>query len=326
MSTNSPKDDENQEVDLSMISKGISNFFQQLNTALFKGIQFVIRNSIIISVLFFLGIGIGFYLDKTQKTYDHQIIVSPNFGSTDYLYSQIDLIESKIKEKDTVFLNSIGIKVSDKLSKIEIEPIIDVYKFVSSGTQNFELLKLLAEDGDLKKIVEEKTTSKNYAYHVISFTTKDFTSHKRTIEPLLAFLNNSEFYRKIQKEHINNVRLKTIANDITIAQIDGFLNTFSNTVNANSKSDKLVYYNENTQLNEVIQTKDKLIIEQGQHRMDLVSLDKIIKENSSTINIENNKSVNGKLKFILPFLFIFIFIFIYLFLDFYKRQANKIIK
>lgn len=323
MSTNTKKDLEDQEIDLSMISQGIGNFFNLVNRSIFNCIQFVIKHIIIIGVLFVIGVGIGIYLDKTQKSYNHQIIVTPNFGSMDYLYSKIDLIESKIKERDTVFLKLIGIQEADKLTKIEIKPISDVYRFINNSEKNFELLKLMAEDGDIKKIVDDKVTSKNYTSHLISFTTNKFTTDKKTIEPLLNFLNSSEYYRKIQKEYINNIQIKMKANDVVIAQIDGFLNSFSNTVNSNTKSDKLVYYNENTQLNDVIKTKDRLIVEQGVHRVELVDLEKIIKENSSTINIENNESVNGKFKIILPFLFIFIYLSIHFFISFYRKQFFK---
>ena len=321
MSTNSHNND-NQEVDLTMISKGIGNFFQNINTSIFKAIQFSLKHKIIIGFLFVLGVGLGVYTDTTYKTYDHQIIVQPNFGSTDYLYSKIDLIESKIKESDTVFLKSIGIQNPSKLVKIEIKPIIDIYKFINNSDLNFELLKLIAEDGDIKKIVEEKATSKNYTYHIISFSTKKLTSTKKTIEPLLKFLNNSDFYTKIQKEYVANVHLKMKENDITIAQIDSFLNNFSNSTN-NPKSNNLVYYNENSPLNAVIETKGKLVIEQGNHRISLVGYDKIIKENSEIINIENNKSVNGKKKLVLPLLFIFLFIIVQYFISFYKKQLLK---
>jgi hypothetical protein len=46
-------------------------------------------------------------------------------------------------------------------------------------------------------------------------------------------------------------------------QIDAVLNGFSSSVNRNQQSDKLVYYNENTQLNDVIKTKEALIYRQG---------------------------------------------------------------
>jgi hypothetical protein len=67
----------------------------------FRCIQFFIKKAIVIIVLVIIGIG-RFYLDKTQKKFDHQIIVTPNFKSTDYLYSK-NLINSKIIERDIAF-------------------------------------------------------------------------------------------------------------------------------------------------------------------------------------------------------------------------------
>lgn len=321
MSTNNPQ---NQEVDLSMVSKGIGNFVQYIKSVVFHAIQFVIQHIVLIGILFVVGVGLGLYLDKTQKTYDHQIIVQPNFGSVDYLYAKVDLIESKILEKDTVFLEKIGLHDPSAFSRIDIKPVVDVYRFINNSEQNFELLKLMSEDSDIKKIVEERATSKNYPYHVISLKTKTRISHKNFIEPLMAYLNNSAHYSIMQKEYLNNLKIKVKANDLTIAQIDGFLNTFSGTVNGPSKSDKLVYYNENTQLNDVIQTKDKLIKEQGNLRLELVNADKIVKENSSTVNIENNESINGKLKIILPMLLIFSYLCIHYFTRFYKTQKARL--
>ena len=322
MSANSHKNIENQEIDLTKISKGL---FQNFSIGVFKSIQFVIKHIIILSILFVIGCVLGFYLDNNNKIYDNQIIVTPNFESTDFLYSRVDLLESKIKERDTLFLKSIGIQEPKKLLKIKIEPIVDIYRFVNTNSdQNFELLKLMAEDGDIKKIAEDKMTSKNYSFHEISFSTKDITTNQKTISPILNFLNNSNFYKKIQKEYVNKIKVKREANTVVINQIEVFLNSFSDKINGgNSKNDKLVYYNENTQLNDVINTKNKLITEQGNLRVELVSLDKIIKENSQTLNIENKDSVNGKLKIILPLFLIFIFVFIHFFISFYKRQSEK---
>jgi hypothetical protein len=270
-----------------------------------------------------VGFGAGFYLDITQKTYNNQIIVEPNFESTDYLYSKIDLIESKIKEGDTVFLKEVvGIKNPKEILKIEIKPIIDVYKFIENKAENFELIKLMAEDGDIQKIIKDNLTSKNYRFHTISFITNESISDKGTVQPLLSFLNDTDYYKKIQKEVLNNIQVKMSQNDTIISQINGVLNEFSNTINGSKKSDKLVYYNENTQLNDVIKTKDALIKEQGIHRVELVGFDKIIKDDSAIINIKNIKSINGKLKFILPFVLIFGFIFVGFFGRFYKNQKT----
>ena len=168
MST-TPQNTDNQEIDLSQISKKIGGFFENISTKIFKAFLFFKRNIIWVGILFALGAGIGIYLDKTSKVYDNQIIVCPNFGSTDYLYSKIELINSKISDADTLFLKDvIGLKEPKKFKKITIIPITDVYKFIDNKEQNFELIKLLAEDGDIKKIVNESLTSKNYPYHLTS--------------------------------------------------------------------------------------------------------------------------------------------------------------
>jgi hypothetical protein len=320
-----PQNNDNQEIDLSQISKKIGGFFERISSSIFKGILFFKRNILWIGTLFILGAGLGFYLDKTTKVFDNEIIVSPNFGSIDYLYAKIDLISSKINDNDTVFLKEVvGIKEPKKLKKINIKPITDVYKFINNSDKNFEFVKLMAEDGDIKKIVNENLTSKNYPYHLISYTTDKQTSNAKTVEPLLNFLNNSDYFKKIQNVYLNNVKVKMVENDSIIFQINGLLNAFSNTTNGSQKSDKLVYYNENSQLNEVIKTKDALINEQGGHRIELVNFDKIIKDNSITLNIKNTQVVNGKMKFILPILFIVIFISVGYFKSYYKHQMAKL--
>ncbi len=326
MSTTPPNNSEDQEIDLRDISRKMGSMFQGLNTFIFKSIRFAIRNAVILVLLLIIGVGLGFYLDRTQKTYDHQIIVSPNFGSVDYLYSRIELINSKIKEGDSLFLKKIGLPTPSRLARIEIEPVIDVYKFVNrTGKElDFQLLKLLAENGDIKKIVEEPVTARNYTYHSITFTTKGKTSVQQTVEPLLAYLNDSDFFKQLQQETLKNVRLKMEANERTIAQINGFMDEFANSATGSTpKSSNLVYYNENTQLNDVINTKDELHLEQGYLRIELVSYDKIIKDTTIITNIEKRGAVNGNMKMWLPLLLIFFYLIIRMFISFYKNQARK---
>lgn len=322
--SNSPQSNPNdKEIDLSQLSKKIGGIIQSFVDWLFDGILFIRKNIVVIGVLFIIGTGLGFYLDKKTKIYDHEVIVTPNFGSTDYLYSKIFLIDSKIKEGDSIFLKKLGIKNPSRFTRIEIEPIIDVYGFINNSDQNFELLKLMAEDGDLKKIVKENMTSKNYKYHLISYTTREKSDEKSTLTPVLNYLNDSDFYKKIQKEHLNNIAVKIKENDSIITQINGIMNQFSKAVNSNQKSDKLVYYNDNTQLNEVLKTKEGLINDQGAKRIELVISDKVIKEISTTLNVENTKFSYGKKKFILPFFLITFFILLVKLNGFYKKQVAK---
>ena len=133
MSSNSPINSDNQEIDLTQIAQNVNGIFESLLNRVFRFILFIKRNIIVLTALFIVGAVIGFYLDKKIKSYNNQIIVSPNFGSTDYLYAKVNLIQSKINEGDTLFLKEIDVTNTKKFGKIEIEPIIDVYKFIENN-------------------------------------------------------------------------------------------------------------------------------------------------------------------------------------------------
>lgn len=333
MSTNT--NHEQEEIDLGQLFGKIGNFFSSITTSIFKGILFVQKNIILLITLVVVGAGLGYYLDSETKVYNHEVIVSPNFGSVDYLYNKINLINSRIQQRDTSFLKSIGIAEPKKVSKISIKPIIDIYSFVNENrgttannaqnTQNFELVKLLSEDGDINKVIKDSLTSRNYNHHKITITTEGFTTNSKTIEPILNYLNQSTYFRQIQHVYVYNIKDKIKKDQITINQIDALLNQFSNT-SSGQKNNNLVYYNENTQLNDLIQTKNYLISGIGSQKAQLISYDKIVKERSSTLNIKNTKGLNNKMKLLLPLLFVFGFIFLRLFMLFYKKQKAKISK
>ena len=332
MSANTPNN-QDQEIDLSLLTKKIAAGFEGFLSFIFNAIQYVKKNIVKLILLIIAGAGLGYLSDESNNNYSSDVIVSPNFGCTDYVYDKITLLNSRIGEGDTIFCQSIGLLNASKISFIEIEPIIDIYSFVNNNSgqsannaqnsQNFELVKLLSEDGDIKKVIKDELTSKNYSHHLIHVVTNGLSNNKNMIDPILAYLNKTEFYEKYQKTYISNINNKLKQNDLIINQIDGVLNQFSTNSASNQKSDKLVYYNENTQLNDVIKTKDGLINESGYLRNQLVSLDKVVKENSRIINIKLDKGLRYKLRFILPIFFIFGFVGFGLFITFYKKQAAK---
>jgi hypothetical protein len=323
MSTKVPQNKEDQEIDLLQIPQKISNFFGSVNTSIFRGIQFFVRNKILVLALILVGFGMGWYLDSNKKMYDNQIVVAPNFGSVDYLYSKIDLVQSKIASGDTVFLkNVVGIKRPKAIKKIAIKPIADVYGFVEDKEQNFELLKLIAEDGDINKVLVDNVTSKNYTYHTISFSTDGLTDDENVVQPILKYLDNSSYFNTVQKIGLKNLEQEIAQNDTIIKQINDVLGSFSNNQNSAQKNEKLVYYNENTQLNDLIKTKQFLIGEQGKNKVKLVRYDKTIKQINTVLNLRKTNFLNGNLSLILPLLLILLFVALHSFRAFYKKQTS----
>jgi hypothetical protein len=317
-----PQNTDHQEIDLSQISKKIGSYVDAVLMSIFKGLLFIKKNITILIGLFILGAAVGYFLDTKLKSYTSNITVNPNFGSTDYLYQKISLLNSRIKEGDVNFLkNEVGIAHPEWINSIKIEPITDVFNFVGSKEANLELIKLMAEDGELSKIIEDPVTSKNYPYHSISVASNSSITKESVIDPILKFLENSEYYKKIQAESVQNLNKKIAANDSIISQINLVINTFAN--KKGTSNDKMVYYNENTQLNEIINTKNGLILEQGSLAINKINMEKIVKESSVSINLLNTKSLNGKEKLILPFLFVLLFVFFKSFQAFYNRQLEK---
>lgn len=328
-----PQNIENQEIDLSQISKKIGSFFSGIAAGIFSMILFFQKRLIVFIALFVIGAALGYFLDRESRIYTSEVIVSPNFGSVDYLYAKVELLESKLNEQDTMFFKSIGVKNPKSIAKIEIEPIIDIYNFVASNTanvnnaqntQNFELIKLLSEDGDVNKVITGKMTSKNYGRHTLIINTKDKISNKETVDPILVFLNQNEYFQKLQQAHLSNIKEKIKQDEAVIVEVDGFLDQISKSMNDSQKSDKLVYYNENTQVSQMIQTKNGLIGELGALKVDLISSQDVIIKNSSVLNVINKSGLNNKMKIIIPLFLIFVYVAAYLFRSFYKRQAAKL--
>jgi hypothetical protein len=87
-----------------------------------------------------------------------------------------------------------------------------------------------------------------------------------------------------------------------------------------NKNQNLIYNNENNQINPLFELKNSLINEIASQKINLENMKVFIKESSITTNIKNTKSINGKLKFILPLLLLIGFVFVRFFVSFYKKQ------
>ena len=160
-------------------------------------------------------------------------------------------------------------------------------------------------------------------FHLIKFSTSKTVSEEAIIKPLLAYFNDSEYFNIIKEQYLENTSDKMRANDSTITQINTLLNDFSKSTATNQKSDKLIYYNENNNLNDIIKTKTELEKENLDLKFGLINNDKVVKDISVATNIINTKGTKGKMKLILPIFFVFVFLFFHLFRNFYKDQLQK---
>ena len=297
------------EVDVIDLGKGIKSLIYSLSKGLLDFFLFIKKRALIILFMVVVAFGIGYTGDKLLQKFQSYVIVSANFESSDYLYNTINLLNSKVKQKDKKFFEKIGIKNYENIVEIDVEPVIDVYHFISLNPQNFEMIKLLAEDGDTNETIKDLTTSKNYAAHQIKVVTDDDVVSKGVIQNILKYLNSNEYHDNLRLATIRNIDFRIESNKQMIAQIDKIVEEFSKSNEQSSKnvSDKLVYYNDNMQLNDIIATRNELVVQQGNLILDKAAFSQFIKEKSTTLNVRDNKSITSKLKIVLPILVLFIF-------------------
>lgn len=330
MSTDRNQD---QEIDLGLLLKRINKTISALSFSIFKFFYFIRKNIITFIVLLVLGAALGYLFDYNKKYYS-EIIVSPNFGSTEYMYSQVDLLSSKMKENEKEYFKSIGIINPEKIISIEVTPVIDIYSLINNNTQiatnaentqNFEMMKLLAESSDINKVIKDKLTSRNYPFHTIKIVTSSTINNQDVIEPILRFLNNNAYFNNVQKSFFNSTVTKIQKCKETIQQIDVLLNEFSETSSNGLKNEKLIYYNENTQLNDIILSKNRLVEDIAKAEVAQINYSKTVKETALILNNIDSKGVAGKMKIIFPLFLMFAFILFKAFKKFYAIQKKKLI-
>lgn len=310
---------QSQEIDLNHLTNKIGSGFNNFGYFVFNSIQFFFKHAIAIILLLVLGLAAGFYLNTIQKKYDHQIIVLPNFNSTEYLYSKINLLNVKIKDRDTVFLKSIGIKYPKKLKKIEVEAVIDPYNFVKNSESNMELLKMIADNGSMEKVVKDEMTSMKYEYHKILFSTRDKISRTDMIDPIMNYLNNNNYFTLVQGKVITNLKNKIAFTEQTLNQINGILDNFSSDMKSSNQNQFTYYNNENSQIDDILKTKNNLVSDLGYYKIEMINTEQIIKELSVTGNVQKESTI----PVMLPTLFVLLYIFIVFFVKFYKVQKMR---
>lgn len=300
-----------QEIDLVYLSRKIRNSIRNFNLSLFRFFRFLYRKKFIILGLLFVGFITGFVIDKLLPVvYKSEIVVAPNFQSTDYLYSKIYLLNDESHKKG----------VYKGLLSVKVKEIADIYNLLESN--NLEVVKIITDGGkSLENLLNEETFARNYRYHLITFKTTDKEVTNQVIKTLINDLNSSPYFTERGKLELQNIRLRREQLAKSIEQINGILNKLGSGENFESKSNLNI--NTYDQLNAVIDLKDYYTKEIISLDTEIIESEKIIYPISISMNIIDNSSLKNKWKFVVPLLFILLFLLYAHFVRFYNKY-NKI--
>ena len=312
-----------EEIDLFSLKEFIT---KAINKSIMNSFLFFKKNVYKLSLLVIAGLFLGGVSDYLFKSYVAEVVVNSNFTSNDFLYSRVNQLNTHFIQNPSLKLPISNFK---RFTRIEVKPVIDVYAFVNNNSslavnnaqnsQNFEMLKLMSEKGDINNIIKEEVTSKNYYFQRINIYSKEKVEEK-DIKSVIKYLNNDSYFDKVLNLNIKNIKDRIVKNDSTISQINKLIQSYSTSI-ANGNA-SVMFKNDNSEVNSLITQKNELINKIEQDKLSLISQNKIIKENTIVYNKINDKGIANKLKFLFPLLFIFLF-FVIDYLKYLNKKSQK---
>lgn len=301
------KNNRSEEVDINELFKGFSKTLHKFGLSIYNFIQFIISKKIIILALFILGLLLGYGIDyyNNSSNFKHELIVTPNVDSKEFLYKEI---------------NSLKFKDKSNIKGVEIEPIIDIFSFMSESSNNLEIAKFLADNNvKLIKHVKGNETEQVYPYHIIRFYSKNYTKAEIEIDSILKKLNSEPYYNERLLLNRSYIKSKIVENNISIKNINNlFQKLGSNQPSISSNVNIEVF----TEINKLLENKQYLLDDNRKLEKQLIENKNVIFKLADLKSSKEFKTQN--FKFILPFILIFIYLLFVgfnKFLDSYKKLS-----
>jgi len=323
------KEQKSDEIDLTNLFNVFKEKIKASIVLLFDLIDYLIKKWILITALIVLGLIIGYV---NQNNYNHNkkasVLLRINFDTVDYVYSEIDLINEKVTEKDSLFFSEMGLKGdSIQIKEIEITPIVRFKEIIERYKENDRklegLLKSLEFNDD--DVESYETFKSEYYFHTLNFTLS-YNATQETIEKTIEYLNNNIILTDIKNSSIRDIKSQIANNSTSIKQIDNVINAYKTNESLTSPSDQIFVVDKNFNMSEMFEKKIELQELNAELNKILVySKDIVVVVNKPKIIEENTKFSSNRIVFF-PSLFVFIFL-LFSFLKYtyiyFKEIANS---
>lgn len=311
MNNTPPKENtNNQEIDLAFLFNSLKNFVDNIGFTIYRIINFYLRNFIVTIILILLGVGLGYYqYVNNKKSYKHELIVVPNFNSTGYLYNKVGGI-GKSDQNDNSPLSHI--------SEAKIEPIVDVFEFVSDNKQNLEIAKYMSENTiEISKFKKDNDVEKLYKYHLLTYYTDVADVDSKILNALIETLNNDIYLNERKKVEVLETQNKLVEYQNSVDNINKMFTYLSGGVGQSNAVNISMY----SQINDLMLTKNELLKTINKTKIELIEQEKIIFDASNNLNNTNSSFI----KIIAyPILFNLLFLILAWFTKQFKRYKLRI--
>lgn len=310
-----------EEIDLGYLFQKLKSLLKALLKGIIQIILFFWRHKFPLIGVGILGIILGLYLAKTtERTYVNELLIQPNYKSTQYIYDKVDAINKKIKSSDSIFLSEVFGTNFKRVKGIEIEAVVDVYGLVSESDEIKETFKTLFVENGNTSFFEEDINKINYANHKIRLLIKGDEDNKNITEHFFEYLNSNSFYQKQRELIYIKIQEQLEENKLMRRQIDSVI-AFVQEKPSPQLSNQGLSFSGSQEVSELIDKK-RLI-----SNYDFVLLERLATEEDVIALIDKttaimDRSYNFSFR-IIPFLFVGLYCLIFLFL-YLRRKLNAL--
>ena len=303
----------NDEIDLIYFFSKLKKTVRGWVKLFFKIIDHITRNWKIISVLIVLGIILGYFAQQNYKPAQKATtLIRVNFDAVDYVYSEIDLLNEKVKENDFNFFTNIGLKGDSlEINEIEIKPQINLNEIIAEYDINDRKLEGILRnlDFDDNDIKVHETFISEYRYHKLEFSLSN-SANNETINKVIDYINNNEILEELKDEVIKDYKNQLANNKNSIDQINSVIDTYQTNESLASPSDQVFVVDKNFSLHVLFERKLELQkLNQGLNKLLVLAKDIVVIVNKPNI-IEENEGLSGIKMIYYPLLFVLFFLLI----------------
>lgn len=314
MSTQQPSSMHPDEMDIQDVFSLFKRVWYRFLAMVFKGFDFIFKFWWIIALIIIGGIVLGYFSDN-EPGHKARLVLKTNYESQSYVYNAVHQFNQNLSEGDVEFMQANGINPSDpEISKIEIEPVIDVIGLMDQMETSNRTLEVIIEELEVEDDAELFSTDRflrNYKYHILNIDLSG-PEQKEAVQAFLNFVNNQPYAKALAAEGKKNFEEQIERNETTIAHIDNVADAYAKSTDAAmSDPENLSFYNNATNLD---------LREMFDYKSELVEATKVLKNEIVGVsdvavvlgNIETWKepSLLDKKYVIYPVMFVFIFLFL----------------
>ncbi|WP_443634545.1 hypothetical protein ABXT64_05390 [Candidatus Marifrigoribacter sp. Uisw_064] len=301
------------EMDIMQIFNSLKKVLVKVVVMLFKVWNFILEKWIIIISLLIIGVLLGYFLQssfKPNKTAD--VLLKVNFDAADYLYREVDLINNKIKQKDSVFLTNLGLSTDTiEVKSLKIQPVVNLKDVASKYVDESKILENLLKNVEFEgeEVVITNTFISDYKYHTITFKLSN-NATLNTISSVIEYFNSNELLEKVKIKKSENLNSRIIYNTKIITQIDALIETYNSNNSISSSSNDIFVVDKNFDMDAILDKKIDLQKENEWISQELIYLDEIfVVINNPQFTKIDKELKNNKIIFY-PFILVFLFLFL----------------